>query len=298
MRACATVQLVRAGMPAVEAELGHGDLIGRLSTAALQIDDLRVSEAHAMVSLRSGSLRLLALRRRFEVDRKPAGEVELFAGLQIVLAPEVTLRIGAVRLPDAVMGLRWAGGEAALLHDVAAIVAEPEPAVVWRPVPHAHVQLWRMGDTWRYVHGDAPPADLQVGDRLSVGSVEFEAALIPLQTGDATRGPGQPLRIVAFYDTVHILRDRHPPFVIAGGGARLISELALAGVPIGWAPLARTLWTDDEPDHVLRGRLDAVLRRLRSKLASGGIRDDLVAADGLGHVELRLDSSDSIEDRT
>jgi len=31
-------------------ELGHGDIIGRLWSAALSIPDPRVSEAHAMVS--------------------------------------------------------------------------------------------------------------------------------------------------------------------------------------------------------------------------------------------------------
>ena len=35
-------------------ELVHGDVIGRVWSAALQLDDGRVSEAHAMVSLREG----------------------------------------------------------------------------------------------------------------------------------------------------------------------------------------------------------------------------------------------------
>ena len=34
------------------AVLGHGDLIGRLESAALPLADPRISEAHAMVSLR------------------------------------------------------------------------------------------------------------------------------------------------------------------------------------------------------------------------------------------------------
>lgn len=298
MRACVTVRLSCAGRIGPSIDLGHGALIGRLETAALQIDDLRVSEAHAMVSLRAGGMRLLALRRRLEVAGRPCGEVELHPGLEVVLAPGVALHVDAVTLPDAVMGLRWPGGQAALLHDVASIVLEPEPSVVWQPAANAVVQLWRMGDTWRYVQQDQAARDLVPGDTIRVGPTVFEGALIPLKTGDATRGPGQPLHLVTFYDTVHVLRDRHPPFVIAGRGAHLISELALAGAPVGWAALSRTLWNDDEPDHVLRGRLDAVLRRLRAKLAEGGLRDDLVAVDGLGHLELRLDASDRIEDRT
>ena len=30
----------------------HGDFVGRLETAAVHLDDARVSEAHAMISLR------------------------------------------------------------------------------------------------------------------------------------------------------------------------------------------------------------------------------------------------------
>lgn len=52
--------------------LGHGDLIGRLWSAALCLSDPRVSEAHAMVSLREGQLRLLALRGLFAIDGKPS----------------------------------------------------------------------------------------------------------------------------------------------------------------------------------------------------------------------------------
>ena len=47
--------------------LGPGDLIGRSPTAALHIDDPRISEAHSMVSLRGSQLKLLALRGRHSV---------------------------------------------------------------------------------------------------------------------------------------------------------------------------------------------------------------------------------------
>ena len=298
MKVCATLHLVAHGARGPTVELGHGALIGRLSAAALQIDDLRVSEAHAMVSLRSGSLRLLALRRRFEVAGTLVGEVELRPGLVIELAPELALHIEAVSLPDRILGLRWDEGEAALMHDVASIVLHPEPTVRWRPDPDAAVHLWRLGASWRYLMPGQPAADLEVGSTLTVGGTVFEAVWVPLEMGDVTRGPQEPLTIVAFFDTVHILRDARPPFVIAGGAARLISELVITGAPVGWVALAQGLWGTAEPDHLLRGRLDAVLRRLRAKLASGGIREDLLAPDGLGHLELRLNASDKLEDRT
>lgn len=298
MKVCAISHLVDRGIPGPSVELGHGALIGRLSAAALQIDDLRISEAHAMVSLRSGGLRLLALRRRFEVGGVPVGEVELRAGLKIEFAPDLVLHVDSVFLPEAILGLRWDDGEAALMHDVASIVMEPEPAVRWRPDPDAAVHLWRLGSSWRYLMPGQPAADLTEGCQLTVGKTVFEAVWVPLEMGDATRGPQEPLKVIAFFDTVHILRDRRPPFVIAGGAARLISELVVTGAPVGWVALAQGLWGKEEPDHLLRGRLDAVLRRLRAKLASGGIREDLLSPDGLGHLELRLNTNDTTEDRT
>ena len=40
-------------------------------SAALHLDDPRVSEAHAMVSIRGSELKLLALRGRFQIDGLP-----------------------------------------------------------------------------------------------------------------------------------------------------------------------------------------------------------------------------------
>jgi pSer/pThr/pTyr-binding forkhead associated (FHA) protein len=58
-------------------ELEHGDLIGRLWSAALVIDDPRISEAHALVSLREGGFWLLSLRRKIAVGGRPVSEVRL-----------------------------------------------------------------------------------------------------------------------------------------------------------------------------------------------------------------------------
>lgn len=55
--------------------LGPGDRIGRLASAALTIDDARVSEAHAMISLRGGELRLLGPPSRRPACAPPRGRV-------------------------------------------------------------------------------------------------------------------------------------------------------------------------------------------------------------------------------
>ena len=72
------------------AELAHGDLIGRLGTAALHLDDARISEAHAMISLRGEELKLLALRGRFAVGNKPLSGLTLAEGQRISFARGLT----------------------------------------------------------------------------------------------------------------------------------------------------------------------------------------------------------------
>ncbi len=47
--------------------LGPGDIIGRMPTATLTINDPHVSEAHALVSLRGSELKLPGLRGRSSV---------------------------------------------------------------------------------------------------------------------------------------------------------------------------------------------------------------------------------------
>lgn len=298
MRVYATVQVRVGAQTSPPTDLGHGALIGRVACAALPIDDVRVSEAHAMVSLRAGGLELLALRRRFEVDGQVCASVGLRAGLVVQLAPGVTIDVLDVRLPPDVLGLAWGDHREALLHDVAAIVGAP-PRVVWRTDPDAAALLWRLGDGWRVAIGDAPPLDLALGDQFEAAGTTFTVVAVPLgrTPADATRSPDERLRIVTFFDTVHIHRAGTPVCVIAGQGARLISELAAAGQPIGWSALARELWRDAFDEEVLRNRLDAVTRRLRAKFAAEDLRPDLVSPDGLGHLELRLGPDDVVEDR-
>jgi len=280
--------------------LGHGALVGRLDSAALRIDDSAVSEAHALVSLRKGGLRLLALRRRFTVEGKTLGEVALRAGLRIELAPHTALSVVDLGLPEAMLGLVWADGEVPLLHDAASVVLHPEPHVAWRLVPQAAARLWRVGAGWRLQQGDQAAVELREGDRFTVGGVGFEARSVRLARSgaSATVSPLDPLELLVFYDTVHVCAAGRPVLVITGKQAQLITELALAGVPMEWATVARELWPRSDDDHQLRKRLDAVLSRLRRKLVQHAYRSDLVSPSGRGLLELRLGPRDRVSDRT
>ena len=78
---------------------GPGAIIGRSHTAEVRIDDGRVSEVHAYVSLRASQLVLLALRGRVRSGERDTPRLELAAGQRIELAAGVAIDVVAVALP-------------------------------------------------------------------------------------------------------------------------------------------------------------------------------------------------------
>lgn len=107
----------------------------------------------------------------------------------------------------------------------------------------------------------------------------------------------RPLKIVARFETVHLVREGEAVVVISGHMARVISELVTAQTAIAWEPLAVQLWGDDDR-AVLRRRWDMQLLRLRSKLRDHGVRQDLLRADGTDLIELVLGLADTVVDDT
>lgn len=298
MRPMADVSLIRGDEVLVRTELGHGAILGRIPSASLTIDDGRVSEAHALVSLRHGGLQLLALRRRFRVAGEVVGEATLRPGLTVTLAEGLRLHVNGVSLPSHVLGVAWPGGSAALLHDVARIRIRPEVSVRWGMDGEADARMWRVGETWRVLLPSEPARELRPGSVFHVGGVAFTLTRVGLEApGGGTIGTQEPLRVVTFWDTVHIHRLGRDTVVLTGRGAQIMSELAMAGVPMGWRALAETLWPEPTDVMILRRRLDAALHRLRLKLGEAGIRDSLISADGHGHLEFRLEPGDRLEDR-
>lgn len=283
--------------------LGHGDIVGRLYSAALSLDDGRVSEAHAMVSLREGQLQLIGLRGALAVGGRTVPDVTLVPGLEVRLARDVALRVMEVWLPDAVLGIAGPGMPRQMLPGVASVVAESQPRLVrgWRD--DAAVQIWTSGDGWLARVGGGPARAVRAGDRLPVGDAEVELVEIPLQAAGPAptrqRDPAaSPVHLVAHFDTVHLYRPGEPALVLGGKPARLLSELVALDGPVGWAVLAELLWPDESDPSTLRTRLDVVLSRVRRKLRACGVRDDLVTADGAGTVGLVLHPHDTVENRT
>ena len=284
-------------------EVAPGDVLGRLHTAAVPIDDGRVSEAHAMVSLRDGSLRLLALRGAFAVDGRPLDQVELAPGLAVSLARGVAVHVLEVALPEQILGIEAPGVPLRALPGVASLSTQPRPRVSrgWHEGAAAHV--WSTGGAWRLAVDRAQTREIQPGDHVRIGEVTFRFAAIPLAGlgHSATRrtdGLTAPLTVVAHFDSVHIHRGGHVALHLGGVLARMVSELVSFDGPVGWQVLAAELWPEGADPQVLRGRLDANLSRLRRKLRASGLRTDLVRTDGAGQVELILYARDTAQDRT
>jgi hypothetical protein len=284
-------------------ELGPCDVIGRMWTAALTLQDPFVSEAHALVSLREGTLKLLGLRGRLVVGGKQVSEVTLTPGLEVVLSPRTTIEVVEVHVPETLLALDHPELGKRVLSGVVSVVTRPRLDVVAGANPDAAAVLWSDGLAWfaRTFGGADQPIDegstLEVdGHRLGVvtvgvgGSGEI-TAVDPTSLESA-------LHIVVRYDSVHIHREGVPPLVLDGMVARVVSDLATAGVPIGWQVMAKELWPEEDDSYVLRRNWDATLARLRKKLRAGRIRTDLVRPDRGGNVELVLARVDRVEDET
>ncbi len=288
-----------------EVELGHGDLIGRLASAALCLDDARISEAHAMVSLRGDELMLLSLRRRFKLDGQPQAEAVLRRDLVIELAPGLEVTVEDVVLPETILGVSCDGQTAQPLHGVTSLYGGSEPRILAGYQTDAEAHVWATDDRWRMRVGEAEATAVSPGRELVLSGTSFEFMEVPLQHAavDSTRAGAvmpDPLEIVAQFETVHVHRRGGERLLsLSGVAARIMSELVSFEGPASWHVIAREIWRDEREDRMaLRRKWDVNLSRLRRKLREAGVRGDLVRADGLGNFELLLYDSDIAHDRT
>lgn len=282
--------------------LCHGDIIGRLWSAGLPLDDARVSEAHAMVSLRGGKLKLLALRGLFALEGKPVKELTLTTGQRIAFARGLELVVMQVVLPTVVLGIEGPGLALQPLPGVASLSLTPSPVIEPRYRSDAAAVFWSSGDGWQVRLGDAPAQPLAAGWTLAGPRGTYRVTEVSLaQAGQAvTLAAGRvlsPLRLELHYDTAHVHREGAPTLTLSGHPARLLSGLAEVGTAVSWEDLALVLWPEDTDRNRLRRRFDTVVGRLRKKLREGGVRTDLVRPDGAGNFSLVLGPQDAIDDR-
>ncbi len=279
-----------------------GGWIGRTPSAALVLDDARISEAHAMVSLRGPDLKILGLRGRLRIDGAPATDAVLEEGMVVEPARGLELVVADVRLPTAVMALALPGLPPLLLAGTTSILTRPAPAAVTRYDPAASAWLWSAGPHWRLHVGGAPARDVAPGVPFMVDGVRCELVAQPLaQAGavDTVAGDGglAPLTVRSHYDVVHVFGPGDVAVHFDGQLGRLIAEVAAVGAPVAWYAVASAIWPDEADRGTLRSRWDVGLSRIRRKLRLAGLRGDLLRAAGIGLIELFLRPGDRLDDR-
>lgn len=278
-----------------------GGIIGRTSAASLRVLDPRVSEAHALLSLRGRELRLLSLRGSLQVNSEEGTEFVLLSGHEVVLGGAVTLRVADVVVADKVLALEFEGEIRELCADAYSFVGVSPVGVgsyelVPRLVADAAAWVWCTDDGWMIRIGAGDAQRLASGRAYSVAGVPVSAVSVALRgSGTATAG-GSALKLVCRTTTVHIHRRSRESLTVDARAGQLLSELALMGVPAGWSTLAELLWPHEGDPGKLRRNFDGVLARLRARLREGGVREDLVRTDKRGNIEVFLHPGDDVVD--
>ncbi len=283
-----------------EYELSSGDIIGRLWSAALPLDDAAVSEAHAMVSLRGDELKLLSLRGMFSLGAKPISELVLEEGQRIWFSRELFLEVIRVERPSEVLAIEGEGLGRQVLTGVCTLVTQPRPQLLPRAEDAKAARIWTNGAAWRIRLPGGEARDLRPGDRVELDGQVFHAVAVSLESAarPATRAAlyGS-LKIIGNFDTVHLHRKEGGPVSLSGIQGRIVCELISLGGAVAWDVVAAEIWPDEVDRASLRRKWDVNLARLRANLREQRIRPDLVRADGTGNFELFLYPDDQIEDR-
>lgn len=280
-----------------EVTLSPGDLIGRLASAELHVNDARVSEAHAMLSLRGRELRLLSLRGSLTHRQQPSAELALREGMTLELFPGYALRVLRLVLPEAAVALRVGDAAPELLQKGRASLLSGSLRLHHGHVPEARAWIWSTGDRWYFQARDEATEAVEPGWSRTLDGVPLTLELLRIEGVASTiRQSDGPLRILARYDSVRISRAGQPDLVLGGMSARILSELILFDKPVHWAVVAGELWTDEQDEARLRMRWDRSLKRMRLKLKAGGLGREMVRSLGQGLVELERRIEDEVVD--
>lgn len=280
--------------------LSMGDMIGRMEQAALFIDDPRISEAHAMVSLRGESLVLLALRGRFRVDGQVKSKVVLKEGLEIELHNELAFICDEVVLPARLLGLKMDGlPQVSLTQTTSIVIDAGKPRLHAGYNPAAHALLWSSGGRWSIRLGkDDPGSVIRVGDVFKVDGKNLEIVEVDLR--EAARSSTRqtltdPLLLDVTPRSVSISTSRCHLTTITGVPGRILSALATHGAPMFWEDLVSVVWSEDRSlASSLRRRLDVGVLRLRERLVQSNLSSELIKLDGAGMIEFDLRQVDAV----
>ena len=297
MRAVAVFRLAKSNE---RVAVGPGEFIGRSDVATLCVDDPRISEAHAMVSLRDRHLKLMSLRGRFRVEGQVLHEVILAAGMVLELAPGVNLVCESIHMPDALVGVKISGIPEVPLTGTMTLHAHGVPSLKRGFDPAGDAVFWSVGEQWRVRVDGAPTQVLALGDVLECFGLEIEVVNVPLsdlsqpRTKSALRAP---LVFVCANSHVRIERASEVPLRVSGIPGKILSSVLCRGGQADWQEIVEDVWPGEQAAHdVMRRRFDAGLRRLRDALLHISQSDaPLLTLDGAGVLVFHLTKQDRVE---
>lgn len=294
--------LFRLGAGEDVIEVSPGEFIGRSDMATLCVDDPRVSEAHAMVSLRGQSLKLLALRGRFVVDGKVSSEATLKKGLEVELARGLKLHCVGVSMPKSLPGIEIEGMPPFLLTGTMTFFLENPIRVSNSFDPRGDMIFWAVGNRWRASVGREPAREVSIGDLIEHEGVTLKITAHPIQNAAQTATKLSlrvPMTLYDLGNAVRIERDGEPTLLVSGIPGKIFAALLKDEQTKDWRDIAAFVWPGDASlQSALRRRFDAGLSRLREKVSSLTTDgEELVRLDGAGMLTLALGEHDRIEER-
>lgn len=279
--------------------LGPGDIIGRADWAALSLEDARISEAHAMISLRGQSLKLLALRGRFRVNGKVCTEVTLLTGMVIELTDGVTLTCQEISLPQTLPGLALEGLPVIALTSTLSVYIGSPPTVKHGYRPDADMCFWSFGDSWRVVVGGQSPQPVSVGQTWRVGGRLVEVVDVPTKVAEhaITRSVLRlPLHFEVIHNLVRVTREGDESLRISGIPGRILATVLKNEHQMHWQDIVDEVWPNDmSMESALRRRFDVGVSRLRTCLRQlVAENEQLIELDGAGTLTFKLTTQDTV----
>ncbi|MEO0601143.1 MAG: hypothetical protein AAF211_06890 [Myxococcota bacterium] len=269
-----------------------GGLVGRLAAAAVRIEDPRVSEAHAMISLRGTRFVMLALRGTTRVvDEDPRRRIDLEVGQRIELHAEIIVEVEAIEVPPLVMAIAGIEGSPVPLDGPEFSIVDDPLRVV--PEPHRERLAWcwcTEGQWWLGLPGETPEP-IEVGHEATIAGQTLRWVEVPTE-----RAVSRTTTIQSFWPPLRlVVHDEHTDVSVRGmpelrrltgnnhAIVHALSSLVADGGSVHWQRVAEEIWPVNHHSY----NWYTALARLRKHLGKVGLPEELVDTDQ-GQVWLAL----------
>lgn len=231
------------------------------------------------------------------MEGRLVGDLLLEPGQRVELAPGIAFEVREVHLPQAVLAVEGEGIRRTTLAGTMSLYLRRPQELQVGYRPDADAWFFDDGTDWFCRHRGEVLGPLEPG-ALHLGDWTGNLVLDEVRSSPATLGgfqrPEEGLRIESFYDQVRVFQGGRLLVQLTGKKARIVAELVEVGAPVEWEAVARAVWPDVVARGALRKRWDTTLGRVRRALSDGGVRPDVIDADGRGCVSVVLYPDDEV----